>query len=485
MGGGAEAVQMSGTSMASPHMTGVMALLKQAHPGLTSAELKSLAMGSAKTMVDADKKVYPLSRQGAGRIQVIQALDQTVISTPVAVSLGEVTIEARKLLRKQLTVKNISAAAQSFDIAFAGDAAISMRGPTSLALAAGEAQTLTFDFVIDAGLLPQTSTEIDGLLKLNVAGKEALRIPVIAIADKIAQVQVDSLVVHSTSIVDSQGAAVDLTLKNVGTNDGDAFLFNLIGEGARKEDKYHDPFVERGCDLQQAGYRIVEKNGARVLQFAIKIYEPLSTWDNCEISISIDSDRDGVADQELVGIKQDHLKGLSKPQFASVLLDATKARALRKQFELDTQAKKKNVTENYTDAVLSLSDMFSPVFSTVAIVEAPIEALALRPSGELAVRIATSYQELSTVEPDDYLIKDPTVWSPISITDSGQAFSGMPEKVSLKAGTTQTVSLTKGAGAEKLLVLAPENAPVIGGLRHDQQSFVLDPVYDVSLLAGH
>ncbi|RYZ68147.1 MAG: hypothetical protein EOP05_16785, partial [Proteobacteria bacterium] len=56
MGGGTAGVEMSGTSMAAPHMAGVMALLKQAQPTLSSRELKSVAMSTAKTMVD-DKKV--------------------------------------------------------------------------------------------------------------------------------------------------------------------------------------------------------------------------------------------------------------------------------------------------------------------------------------------------------------------------------------------------------------------------------------------
>ena len=487
MGGGAEAVQMSGTSMASPHMTGVMALLKQSHPNLSSAELKSLAMSTAKTLNDADGVVYPLSRQGAGRIQVLRAIDQQVVSEPAALSLGEVTIESRKMIRQSVTLKNTASSSVSYDVVFSGGKGLSLRNaPRTVTLSGLESKTLTLDFIIDASSLAQSSTELDGLLTLNVGGVESLRIPVIAIADKISQIQADSLVIHSTSLLDSQGAAVDVNLKNVGVNPGDAYLFNLIGEDGRKEDKFHDPYMERGCDMQSAGYRVIEKNGVPTIQFAVKIYEPLSTWDNCEVSVLIDADGDGIPEQELVGAKQDHLKGLSKTTFASLLLDASAARGMRKQFELDTLAHKKDVTENYTDAVVAISEMLSPVYSTVAIVEAPVSALKVRLTGELSVRILTSYQELSAVTPDDVLEKNAKTWTAISVAPGAQAFTGLPEKLSLNPGDQMTVQITKGAGFEKLLVLAPQNAPVVGGLRFDQQSMILDPIFDLSLLAaGH
>jgi hypothetical protein len=319
------------------------------------------------------------------------------------------------------------------------------------------------------------------MIRLNIAGAEIARVPVIGVANKVSDIQVDSLVVHSTGAVDAQGAAVDLTLKNASSHAGDVYLFNLVGEGTRKEDPFHDPFMERGCNLQQAGYRVINRGGVAILQFAAKLFEPMTTWDNCEVSILIDSDKDGVADQELVGAKQDHLKGLSKPEYASILLDAHKARAIRKQFELDTQAKKENIAESYVDAVVDLNAMFAPNVSTIAIVEAPISALKVRPSGELSVRIVASYQELNAVTPDDFLSKE---WSSISVAQEGAAYVGMPEKVSLEAGKSQTVELTKGAGAGNLLVLAPMNAPLFGGLARDRQSIVAVPVFKIDFASA-
>ncbi len=447
-----------------------MALMKQSHPTLNAAELKSLVMSTAKPMVDEKGKPYPLSRQGSGRVQVVKALDAQLVSLPASLSLGEVTIETKKMLRRDLMLKNLSAADAAFDLSFEAHPALTMNGPQTLLLKAGESRTITLDFTVSTANLSETSTELDGELKISLSGVESMHVPVIAIANKVSNIQAASLQIHSTSIIDSQGAAVDLSLVNSSSQPGEAYAFNLIGEGSRKEDPYHDPFMDRGCNLQQAGYRVIVKDGVQVLQFAAKLFEPMTTWDSCEISILIDSDGDGVPDQELVGAKQDHLKGLSQPGFASLLLDATKARAIRKQFELDTLAKKKDVTENYNTAVIDSRAMFAPQFSTVAIVEAPVADLKLRGSGELAVRILTSYQELSAVRPDDFLESSSLKWDLVNVGLQGAAFVNLPEKVSLAPGESQTVSFTKGAGNESLVLFSPTNAPVIGGLRTDRQS---------------
>ena len=50
-GTGSERVSSSGTSMAAPHVTGLMALLRQAHPDWSVEELKALVMNSAMPIV--------------------------------------------------------------------------------------------------------------------------------------------------------------------------------------------------------------------------------------------------------------------------------------------------------------------------------------------------------------------------------------------------------------------------------------------------
>jgi len=73
---------ISGTSMATPHVAGAAAILKQEHPDWKFSELKGALTGSAK-----GGKYTPF-QQGSGRIAVDKAIAQTVIADPVSVSFG-------------------------------------------------------------------------------------------------------------------------------------------------------------------------------------------------------------------------------------------------------------------------------------------------------------------------------------------------------------------------------------------------------------
>lgn len=478
MGSGSESVSMSGTSMAAPHMTGVMALLRQAHPDLSARDLKALAVGTAKTMVNEKNETYPVSRQGAGRVQLIQAIDAKLIAQPVAVSLGELTVETQKVLKRDVTIKNVSSADVSATLAFDGNSAITMSGPTNVLLAKGEEKTISLKFSVNASSLKTSSEELDGLVKLSDLDGEILRIPVLAIVNRLARVQVDSLKVSSTSSADSAGAVAQVALSNTGVNAGDAYLFNLIAKDARKNDTTHDVYRSKACDLSEASYRVITRDGVEILQVAAKLFEPMTTWDNCEISVLIDSNTDGIADQELVGTKQDHLKGLNKKEYASILLDANKAREIRKQFEIDTTNGKDGIAEDYTPAVDGLEAFTALDHSTIAIVESPVSALKLAGSTELRVKIAASYQEISAIEADDYLNNK---WFSLNVAKNGQGYVDLPEKISLAAGEKSNVEITKGAGSDSLIALFPNNKTVVGGLDHDDQSQVAKPSYGALL----
>ncbi|WP_163509099.1 S8 family peptidase [Fodinicola acaciae] len=74
--------KMSGTSMATPHVTGSAAILAQEHPDWTNQQLKSALMATSR---DDGYTVY---QQGAGRVDLVRATTQKVTGTTGSLDFG-------------------------------------------------------------------------------------------------------------------------------------------------------------------------------------------------------------------------------------------------------------------------------------------------------------------------------------------------------------------------------------------------------------
>lgn len=91
---------LSGTSMATPHVSGAAAILAQEHPDWKAAQLKAALMSTSK---DDGYTVY---EQGAGRLDVARAVSQKVYATTANLDYGSVPADATPLT-KQLTYTNL------------------------------------------------------------------------------------------------------------------------------------------------------------------------------------------------------------------------------------------------------------------------------------------------------------------------------------------------------------------------------------------
>lgn len=484
MGKGNKGVKLSGTSMSGPHVAGVMALMRQAHPDLTVNDLKSLLMGTAKSIGNEKKENYLLSRQGAGRVQTFEAVTAKLVADVTSISFGEVNMENRKLFRRSVTLQNISKDPVQFSLQLDSDSGFSMVGISSVTLAPQEKKTFILDIALDVSKLTTSISEINGLLKVVSGGSEIHRIPVIAIVKKISQVSGASLKVYADSEASATGAAVDLTVKNKGLHAGVALPFNLLGLDQRKKNAKNDAFLSRACDLQAAGYRIITKvvdgKSLQMLQVGFKIFEPVTTWNACEVSVLIDSTGDRIADQELAGFALGNVPGLSSAmttnKFTSVLLDAGKTRELRLKFEQETMAGKE-VKEDYSDAALDAQSMTVFEHSTVVVIEADVTKLMKNSSGLLSMKLASIFNEASSVEMDDFLGQGLLEWKSLSLDPKAQAFMDLPEKISVPAAGTANASLTKGEGKGSLLILYPDNRGVFSDIQKDEQLEFLKPQF--------
>ncbi|MFF2957340.1 S8 family serine peptidase [Streptomyces sp. NPDC057963] len=106
-------LSISGTSMATPHVAGAAALLKQQHPQWQYAELKGALTASTKP------GAYTPFEQGSGRIAVDRAVAQTVVADPVSVSFGvqQWPHTDDTPVTKKVTYRNLGTADVTLDLA--------------------------------------------------------------------------------------------------------------------------------------------------------------------------------------------------------------------------------------------------------------------------------------------------------------------------------------------------------------------------------
>ena len=106
--------QVSGTSMAAPHVAGAAALLRQIHPTWSNAEIKSALMSTSKYIGiwNGDgTHAQPLD-QGAGRLDLTNAADPGVILDPPSLSYGVVVTGTVETM--DVTVTSVPEGAEIF-----------------------------------------------------------------------------------------------------------------------------------------------------------------------------------------------------------------------------------------------------------------------------------------------------------------------------------------------------------------------------------
>lgn len=148
--------QVSGTSMASPHVAGTAALLRQMYPTWSNAAIKSALMSTSKYWYiyrqEDGRAAQPLD-MGAGRIDLAKAMDPGVILNPPSLSFGLVPTGTPTSLSYWVTNITNSAEMYTLTTLYTGagyTATTALPGvtvsPTMLMLAAGAGATVTVTF---------------------------------------------------------------------------------------------------------------------------------------------------------------------------------------------------------------------------------------------------------------------------------------------------------------------------------------------------
>ena len=317
VGTGTGTQAFGGTSGAAPMVSGAAAILVQAYPNRSPAEIKAALMNSAQTNILTNPATLPgvlapITRIGAGEVRVDRALASTISAWDTdgqagSLSFGYYSATDSRTLTRKVTVRNYGAGTRTLSIApslrYADDAAsgaVSVNAPASISVPGNGSRSFNVQLRVDASKLPAwtmnggsqggngprlQSVEFDGYVMLS-DGTGSISLPWHVLPQK------SSDIVPSSNSVAAGGS---LTLANQGAAPGAVSVFALTGTSGRLPvSTYPDAGDNYAVvDLKAVGVRAVGTN----LQFAINTFgERAHPNYPAEFDVYIDTTGDGSPD---------------------------------------------------------------------------------------------------------------------------------------------------------------------------------------------
>lgn len=174
---------LQGTSMAAPHVAGAAALLKQAHPDWTPEKIKAALMNTAKPIVDVKGESYRTFEQGAGRIQIEEAIKTNTLALPASLQFGKFKLAENPHAHTQyVTIENVGKKRQQYSFALPkNERGIEWQMPMIFSLEPGEKKKVAIKMTVDPKSFKRKIH--DGYLTLQ-AGSQSIRIPYLYVLEE-------------------------------------------------------------------------------------------------------------------------------------------------------------------------------------------------------------------------------------------------------------------------------------------------------------
>ncbi|MCY8908563.1 S8 family serine peptidase [Bacillus atrophaeus] len=189
-----------GTSMASPHIAGAVAVIKQAKPKWSVEQIKSAIMNTAVTLKDGDGKVYPHNTQGAGSARIINTLKADSIVSPGSYSYGTFLKEKGKETKKEtFTIENQSSIRKSYQLEYSFNGnGITTSGTSRVVIPARQTGKAVAKVNVDTKKAKAGTYE--GTVTVREGGKTVAKIPTLLIVKEPDYPRVTSIDVSEGSV---------------------------------------------------------------------------------------------------------------------------------------------------------------------------------------------------------------------------------------------------------------------------------------------
>ena len=159
-----------GTSFSSPLLAGAAALVKQAHPTWTPAQVKSALVNRAVAVATESGQEAPILSAGAGRLDAGRALSAAAAFDPVSISFSAWYVGDPVKVTRTLTITNVGASPETYSIEIStrkdmADASITVAPPQTATVAPGASTTVQVTFQGPPSV--KGTALIDGKLKIH------------------------------------------------------------------------------------------------------------------------------------------------------------------------------------------------------------------------------------------------------------------------------------------------------------------------------